>query len=1004
MRNFFTCCLMVIALLSFSDSFAQENITVTGKVTDSLDGLGIPGVSVLVKGTNQGTQTNAEGDYSISAPANATLVYSFVSYRRKEIPVDNQESINVVLSMMSEQLDQVVVIGYGTAAKRDLTGSITTIRGEDIADRPAMNPVANIQGRVAGVQITNSGRPGQQPDVRIRGTNSINGAAPLYVVDGILNDNIDFVNPADIESMEVLKDPSSLAIFGVRGANGVIAITTKQAKEGQINFNFNTNTGFKNVAHRMRLTDGNQFRMLFDEQRQNQGVAPYDYSLYNANTDWQDEIFQTGAITLNNLSVSGATEKNKFYMGLGYQFEEGMIKNEALSRINVTLNDQLEITDNFRVGINFTGYRAELPFERDVEGAIRAVPIAPVFNEEYGLYYSMPEFQRPQLRNPMAAVEVLDNTQVNRNYRAVGSVFAEVDFLQNFTFRTNLLADYGFNQNRAYTPIIDLYIPTASGDPQFQRVEQITRVQGSQDIYTKVQSDWLLTYRNSFGDHNLTATAGFTSYYDSFEQIEAGRTQGQGAPIPNDPRFNYVGMGSVDSQTGNGTAWERATLSYLLRGLYNYQGKYLLNASFRRDGSSAFRSSGNRYQNFGSVGAAWVISEENFMEPLEFVNNLKLKGSYGVLGSQNTGTGDNENRYPAFPILLANSSAVFGNNIYPAYEPEYIADDNLRWESIRSWEVGLELNAFNNRLYVEGAYYDKDTRDMLVTVPGILGTRPGLANVGSIRNSGIELAASWDQKLDEDWSYNISGNITTINNRVISLAGEGYQIFDGISRTTAGYPIGYFFGYEMDGVYQNQAEIDAMPNRINTAAPGDIRFRDVNGDGEITEADRTVIGNPSPDFTYGFSGRVRYKQFDLAAEFMGVYGNEIFRDWNRQSYTQFNFQEHQLGRWTGEGSTNSEPILNDGRPNNQLVSSYYIEDGSFIRIRNLQLGYNFSQELLSRLNLKGLRIYINAQNPFTWANSTGFTPEIQGDPISFGVDGGTYPIPAVYTMGLNLNF
>lgn len=1008
MRNKFTYCLIVLFVIVAHIASAQDEITVQGKVVDSADGLGIPGVSVLIKGTATGTQTDSEGNYSITASADATLTFSFISYKRQEIPINNQTTINITMESESEQLDQVVVIGYGTAAKRDLTGSIARISGQEIAERPAMNPVANIQGRVAGVQITNSGRPGAQPDVRIRGTNSINGAAPLYVVDGILNDNIDFVNPADIESMEVLKDPSSLAIFGVRGANGVIAITTKKAKEGQINFNFNTNTGFRNVADRMKLANGDQFRTLFDDQRRNEGSDPYDYSLYNANTDWQDEIFQTGAITLNNLSVSGATEKNRFYMGLGYQYEEGMIKNEALNRINVTINDQLEVTDNFRAGINFTGYRAELPFERDVNGAIRAAPISPVYNEQYDAFYSLPDFQRPQIRNPMAAVELLDNTQVMRNYRAVGSVFAEVDFLQHFTFRTNLLADYGFDQRRAYTPIIDLLIPTASGEPDYQRVEQITRVEAHQNIYSKIQTDWLLTYKNSFGDHNLTATAGFTSYYDSFEQVDAGRTQGQGAPIPNDPRFNYVGMGSLDSQTGDGFAWERATLSYLVRGLYNYKGKYLLNASFRRDGSSAFRSSGNRWQNFGSVGVAWVLSEEDFMQSLEFVNNLKLKGSYGILGSQNTGTGDadddNENRYPAYPILVANSSAVFGNALYPAYEPEYIADPNLRWESIRSWEVGLEFNAFNNQLYVEGAYYNKDTRDMLVTVPGILGTRPGLSNVGSIRNNGIEFAASWDQRIDEDWSYNISGNITTINNQVTSLAGEGYQIFDGISRTTAGFPIGYFFGYEMDGIYQNEAEVAALPNNINPATPGDIRFRDINGDGVITEADRTIIGNPSPDFTLGFSARVKYKQFDLGAEFMGVYGNDILRNWNRQAFTQFNFQEHQLGRWTGEGSTNTEPVLSNTRPNNRLVSSYWIEDGSFLRLRNLQLGYNFSQEFLQKIRLKALRVYLNAQNPFTWARNTGFTPEIGGSAISFGVDAGTYPVPAVYTLGLNLNF
>src|SRR5690606_15609503 len=347
---------------------------------------------------------------------------------------------------------------------RDLTGSIATVKGSEVADKPATNPIASIQGKVAGVQIVNSGRPGADPDIRIRGTNSINSVKPLYVVDGILNDNINFVNPADIESMEILKDPSSLAIFGVRGANGVIIVTTNQAKAGQLNFNFNSTVGFKNVQDRMALTNADQFNLLYDEQRANQGAEPYNYALWQANTDWQDEIFQQGILNYNNLSVSGASEKNKFYMGLGYNIDQGIIKNEQLNKIQLTVNDQLSITDNLRFGINFSGYRSELPrddaFYNSIVGSpVRAAPIAPAYNAEYDLFHTLPDFQRAQIRNPLVSVMDLSDVSIPREYRAVGNVFGEVDFLKNFTFKTAFLFDYGFNHGRTYEPLISEYNP-----------------------------------------------------------------------------------------------------------------------------------------------------------------------------------------------------------------------------------------------------------------------------------------------------------------------------------------------------------------------------------------------------------------------------------------------------------------------------------------------------------------------------------------------------------------
>lgn len=994
-----TYCLAASLFFLSNYIWAQELITVSGVVRDAETGETIPGATVKAKGSGAGTQTDIDGAYTLQVDANEILVFSFISYATQEVAVNNQTQINVELASSTQELDQVVVIGYGTATKRDLTGSIATVEGEDVASKPATNPIASIQGKVAGVQIVNSGRPGAEPDVRIRGTNSINSVKPLYVVDGILNDNINFINPADIESMEILKDPSSLAIFGVRGANGVIIVTTKQAKAGQLNFNFNSTIGIKSVQDRMNLTDASEFKLLYDEQLANEGNPPYDYTYWNANTDWQDQIFQQGILNYNNLSVSGASENNKFYMGLGYTTEEGIIHHEKLNKITLTINDELQVTDNLRFGVNFNGYRSQLPQERSVASAVRAAPIAPAYNEEYGLHHTMPDFQRAPVWNPLIDIIDRKNTAINREYRAVASIFGEIDFLEHFTFKANFLADYGFNQGRSYSPLIDVYNPDIEGEDKTHHLERVTRVSQNQNIFTKVQTDWLLTYKNSFGDHNLTATAGWTSYYNSYESTNASRTQGSGDPIPNDPDKWYVGIGSSDTQQGNGSAWERATLSFLARALYNYKGKYLLNASFRRDGTSGFYKYGNQWQNFGAVGAAWVVSDEEFLIDNPTIDRLKIKGSYGVLGNQNTGG----NQYPLFPLLIAGNSAVFGDNIIPAYEAEYIPDRDLRWERVHAWEAGFELAAFENRFALEAVYYHKDTRGIIVTVPASLGVRAGLSNPGEVRNKGIELSTSWTQNFNEDLSLTIGGNLTTMDNEVTKLLDEGFDIFDGVSRTSVGYPIGYFYGYVSDGIYQTNEEFRVSPTHPN-AQIGDIKFQDTDNNGEINEADRTIIGNPTPDLTYGFSFNLAYKGFDLGADFMGVYGNEIFRNWNRNSFAQFNFLTDRLERWHGVGTSNWEPIMDSGRSNNLLPSTYFIEDGSFFRLRNLQLGYNFDEDLLARLKVKSLRIFVNAQNMFTLANNTGYTPEIGGSATSFGVDDGTYPVPTIYTFGVNLNF
>ncbi|PWJ59631.1 TonB-linked SusC/RagA family outer membrane protein [Dyadobacter jejuensis] len=995
--------LLVLMLLVCQGGMTwAQGIGISGKVTDA-DGMGLPGVSILVKGTSTGVPTDVEGNYSIQAPSkDAVLVFSMIGMTPQEITVGNQTTINVILKDDARALNEVVVIGYGTASKRDLTGSIVTIKGSEVSDKPSANPMNALQGKVAGLSVVNSGRAGSEPDIRIRGTNSINGVKPVYIVDGILNDNINFLNPADIESIEVLKDPSSLAIFGVRGANGAIAITTKKAKAGQLNVNFNSSVGIKQVADRVSLADASQFKELYNEQLQNQGNAAYDYTNWQANTNWQDQIFQNALLNYNNISVSGATEKNRFYMGIGTVTEEGLIKHEKYNKLTINFNDELQVTKGLKFGVTFNGYRAVPPVNKGVGSAILAAPIAPVTDPASGLYHTLPDFQRAQVYNPLVDVELQKGTTVAREYRAVGSIYGEWNFLKDLTFRASLYADYGFNTSRSYQPLITVYNPDIVGTDKSDQLVRQTSVSQSQNVYPKLQQDYLLTYKKSFGDHDLTVLGGVTTYYRGFESTGSTIRQGSSFPIPNDPRFWYTdNVGDASTRTGSGSAWESTTLSYLGRVLYNYQGKYLVNASYRKDGSSAFLGSG-RWQDFGAVGLGWVASEEDFFKNQSFFDYFKVKGSFGLLGNQNI---DDRYRYPAYPTLTAANSGVFGDNIVSALQPEYIADPNLHWEKVLASEVGVEFNAFKNRLTVDANYYNKLTKDILVIVPGIAGTIPGLSNLGEVSNKGLELSATWNQNLSDDFSFSVSGNLTTIDNKVKKLSSKGYDIISGASRTTEGYPIGYFWGYVSDGIYQNEVEFIKSPiSTIGNVSPGDIKYKDVNGDGIISEADRTMIGNPTPDLTYGASLSAKYKGFDAGIDFTGVYGNEIFRQWNRNTFAQFNYQTERLDRWNGEGTSNWEPILSTARSNNYLPSNYWIEDGSFFRIRNVQLGYNFTAEQLKALGLKSLRVYVNAQNLKTFTNSTGYTPEIGGSATAFGVDNGTYPVPRIYTFGINLNF
>ena len=865
--------------------------------------------------------------------------------------------------------------------------------------------------------------PGGSSSIRIRGINSLNASnEPIFVIDGVIIDGstgsgsdnaLASINPSDIVSMDVLKDASATAIYGARAANGVIMITTKRGQKGEAQITYDGYIGWQEMPKKLDMLNLREYaehknvRSGKDYSGNDWGIVNKDNNfvrpdLLGEGTDWQDEMFQTGFLTNNTVSITASGDRSKFYLGLGYVMEEGSIKSEKLNKFTVNLHSEHKVTDFLRFGFQVNGVRALYPDAKGVGSALKAAPIAPVYDTESGLLHTLPDFQRAQVWNPMIEPVLRGAHNKSANYRMAGNIYGELDLMKNLTFKATFSLDYASSQSRSYSPLIYVYNPDVEGGKE--RLTDKESISQSKSTSMAAQSDYVLTYINQFGDHGLTLTAGLTTNYNEYSDLSGGRSQlpGYGVSIGEDIDKWWITMiDDATSATNGGSQYKRFTMSYLFRALYNYKNRYLLNASYRRDGSSVFKRTGNTWDNFYSFGAGWVMSEEVFMKKQNVIDYLKLKGSWGVLGSQNTGG----SRYPAYPNITSSGSAVFGDNVIAGKGPDKLISQTLGWERNYSWEVGFDMHLLDGRMQISPVYYNKTTKDLLTSVPGLSGTVPALQNTGEIRNRGFELAASWSDKIGENWRYGVSANLTTIDNEVVSLISKDYSIINGVSRVSEGYPIGYFYGYKVAGVYQNETDIEtSAPNQVASVKPGDLKFADVNGDGIISEKDRTMIGNPTPDFTYGFSVNLGYKNFDLSVDMMGVYGNEVYRNWDSSAYAQFNYRTGHLNRWHGEGTSNWDPILDPSRSVNLEASSYYVEDGSFFRIRNIELGYTFDPRLLNRIKLQSLRIYGNVQNPKTWSRNTGYTPEVGGSATAFGVDGGGYPMPVVYTLGFNLSF
>jgi TonB-linked SusC/RagA family outer membrane protein len=841
------------------------------------DGTPLAGVSVTVKGTNTGTSTGANGEYTISIPNDGTLIFSHVGYNSQTVSINSRTNIDIKMIREVSSLNDVVVIGYGTQKKVDLTGSITSVSGDEIARQPATNPISSLQGKVAGLTIVNSGRAGSGPTVRIRGVNSTNNSDPLYVVDGIFESNIDYLNPADIASIEVLRDPSSIAIFGVQGGSGVIIVTTKRARKGETRISFQSSVGIQKVNNKIDITDANGFKKLYNAQLENLGAAPFDYSNYNANTNWQDLIFRDAVINSNNLSVSSSSEKSTTLLNMGYNNQEGVLKYDHYQKFIGRFNEEIRLNNHIKVGGDITGfYWIQQNPAADLNNALWAAPIVPI-QADKNIYYSMPSFQRAQVGNPQARIDQNTGNSINKGYRALGSVFAEIKFLQHFTIKSSFYSDLQFSNVRSYSPlpfnIINLGEGSAVTDTTFDKSVR-TSVSQSQSEARRFQQDHLLTYDNTFKKHHINALAGFTTLYQGGSNVSGNRKDTL-LNTPRDPDYWYLGIVNVNNPiTNNGGGGEESYMSFLGRINYSYSNKYLLNLTFRRDGSSKFAPA-NRWGNFGSVGAGWVISKEGFFQNIKPINFLKLKGAWGTVGNA---LGLGSNLY--LPGLNTANVGVFGENVYGSVTPAYVPDPNLHWEVVRGIDLGMEARALDNRLSLDFTLYDRTTKDILtaLTLPGTAGDYSYHTNLGSISNRGVEVTLGWNDKIGKDFTYNVSGNFSYNKNKVESIGNNiNFKILgnSGVNVTETGQSIGYFYGYRQTGIYQTVAQLDKTPG-LSNSLPGDISYADADGNGIINDKDRIYLGTPFPPYNFGINVSLSYKAFDIVLEGQGVAGNKIY--------------------------------------------------------------------------------------------------------------------------------
>ena len=1051
---------------------APVQTTVTGTVTDA-NGLPLPGTSVLVEGTNTGAQTDFDGNYTIDAAADATLIFSYVGFATQEIAIDGRTAINVTLEEDAGQLDEVVVVGYGTQRKQDLTGAISVVKVDELIQQPSAQITSQLQGRVSGVTITGGGQPGQAPQIKIRGASTFGNNSPLYVVDGIPTETIQDINPNDIESLQVLKDAASASIYGSRAANGVVILTTKKGK-GKMKVSYDTYYGMQLVQKGNPwdiLSPQEQAELTFMAERNtNPGVAvnhsqygngqnpvlpnyiapvganTVDESLYNVDplytdpnalnnftrivrankqgTNWFQEIFDPASITSHNVSVSNGTEKGSYFLSLNYFNQQGTIENTYLKRYTVRANGTYNINDHIRVGQNFSFTVRDNPqIDALTEGstigmAFRELPIIPV-NDIRGNYAGSFGSDLGNARNPVAIAQRKVNDRGISN-RFFGNVFAEVDFADNFTFRTSYGGQYFSNSFNFFQ------------FPEYENAENTNVNKYTEAAQTNYNWTWTNTvqYKNVFADkHNLTALIGTEAFQNRGREV-GGSRQGYFSFNP-----DYVTLETgAGVQTNYSFKYADALSSIFGRVDYNFDDRYLLSATIRRDGSTRFLN--EQFGWFPAASVGWNIMNETFMPEISWLNDLKLRGGYGVRGNQinvdppnafTTFGGDRLNSY--YDITGSNSTITEG------FRQTRIGNPDAKWERDADSNFGLDVSLFNSTVQLSADYYRKDITDLLYN-PALAATEgtatQPYANVAQMRNTGFDIDLSTYFNLTDDLRLNTSITFTSYDNEILKVS-NGRSFFDAegrrfngsnIIRNAEGHALSQFFGYQTEGFWDSQAEIDqanaaaiaATGNNNATyqsdVAVGRFRYADTNGDNQITDEDRTFLGDPNPDFTYGLNIEVMYKNWDFSMFLYGSQGNDIWNQvtWWTDFYSSFIGAKSNTAlydSWTPQNLNASAPIQQTTGSFSlaDVPNSYFVEDGSYLRAKQIQLGYSLPTDMLQKMSISKLRIYAQMANAFTITSYSGIDPEIAGGgSTNTGIDEGAYPNQKQLILGVNVAF
>jgi len=1015
-NKLFMSLLVLVATLGFTHAAQQP---IKGRVVDE-QGLPLAGATIEVKSGTQKTSTDDAGAFTIAVPPGAVLLVSYIGHIQQEIPVGDRSNIEVTLQPSANDLDEVIVVGYTAQRRTNITGAVGTVSMTDAQKRRVPDVSQMLQGQVAGVQVTQAtGAPGDPIDIRIRGVGTIGNNSPLFIVDGVPSTNFSFINPQDIESMTVLKDAAAAAIYGSRAAGGVVLITTKKGKEGRPLLDVNYFNGIQQVTNLPSMLNTTQYLNTLEQAWNNSGYSgtnPYTSEKNRtdlANTNWLDELFETGRSQNLQLSASGGTDKVQYLLSGGYYNQDGIVvfDNDRYERISLRSNVNAQLTDRIRVGTNLQlshETRDLLSSRGDAPGIIRHAllrpPVLSVYKDPGDPTYSARDpftdlpFYRPDgtfesstyewTQNPIALAYFTDNRQ--RQFKTFGNVFGEYAILkdQSLKFRTNVGVELNFNHTKAFFE--NFGDDDGNAGPLDQGKGRQNRPNGlNEDRGEDLTITWnnTLSYDKTFGQkHDVNALAGTEFINNTSSSINASRRRYEYT----DPSFRYIDLGPTDADLWNGGfGQEWALFSLFGTATYVYDSKYMITANLRADASSRFGEN-KKWGYFPSVSVGWVLSEEQFMANVSWLDYLKLRLSTGTLGNQSIPN-------YAYRTLYSREGHItrYGN-------------PDLRWESTTQHNAGIDIHALRSRLSFTVDYFVKRTNDILlaVSLPNLVGNVGATyVNAGEVSNKGFELGAGWRDATDGGFNYGINANLATLTNRVEKLHPNVPRIIGEVTRAEPGHPLDVYYGYRMEGVYQNADEIASHLHGTNNPAakPGDIRFKDLNGDGIINDQDRTFIGNPIPKLSYGVNLSAGYKGFDLAVFFQGVQGVDRYNDGKKildYDTRPFNYTTAVLGAWSGEGSTNAIPRVSFTDNGSSRVSSIYVEDASYLRLKNVELGYSFGN-LFRQTNwgVQNLRLYVSGQNLFTSTHYTGLDPETTDQ-----IDKGTYPQSRAVLFGVNVTF